>query len=145
LFHENVRSEVSAAAGSGDLFEVEAGIYLAVKCEYPDVTHLTSLVTLWKSLLQKFVLDLVSAPDGGAFDQPSSTIFLNRIEQLGVQSTEDLSYLTEGDFARIPPIRVRLRVLPLLLKMGERSTSTLLRGTLPGFPRSGSGESSRFS
>jgi hypothetical protein len=122
LFHENVRSEVSAAAGSGDLFEVEAGIYLAVKSKYPDVTHLASLVTLRKSLLQKFVLDLVSAPDGGAFDQPSSTIFLDRIEQLGVQQTKDLSYLTEGDFAGIPPIRVR-SVLPLLLKMGERSTS----------------------
>ena len=43
-------------------------------------------------------------------------------EQLGLESTGDLSYLTEGDFIPIPPIRVK-RVLPLLLKMGERSAS----------------------
>jgi hypothetical protein len=122
LFHENVRSEVSAAAGSGDLFKVETGISLAVNCKYPDSPHLDSLIALRKPLLQRSVLDLVSARDGGALDQHSSTIFLDRIEQLGVESTGDLSLLTEGDFVGIPPIRVR-RVLPLLLKMGESTAS----------------------
>ena len=122
LFHENVRSEVSAAADSGDLFEVEAGIALAVKCKYPDDRHLDSLVALRKPLLQKFVLKMACARDGGALDQPTSTIFLDRLEQLGVESTGDLSSLAEGDFAGIPPIRVR-KILPLLLKMGERAES----------------------
>jgi hypothetical protein len=122
LFHENVRSEVSAAADSRDLFEVEAGIALAVKCKYPDDRHLDSLVALRKPLLQKFVLKMACARDGGALDQPTSTIFLDRLEQLGVESTGDLSSLAEGDFPGIPPIRVR-KILPLLLKMGERAAS----------------------
>ena len=122
LFHENVRTEFSAAASSGDLFEVEAGISLALKCKYPDDQHLNDLIDLRKPLLQKFIFDLACAPDGGALDQPSATIFCDRIEQLGVELTRDLSLLTEGDFAGIPPIKVR-RVLPLLLKMGEKVTS----------------------
>ena len=77
---------------------------------------------LRKPLLQKFIFDLVCAPDGGALDQPSATIFRDRIEQIGIELTRDLSLLTEGDFTGIPPIKVR-RVLPLLLKMGERATS----------------------
>jgi hypothetical protein len=122
LFHENVRSKVSAATISGDLFEVEAEISLAQKCKYPDDQHLNSLIDLRKPLLKKLISDLACAPDGGALDQPSATIFCDRIEQLGVESTRDLSLLTEGDFVGIPPIKVR-RVLPLLLKMGERATS----------------------
>ncbi len=134
LFHENVRSEVSAAAGSGDLFKVEAGISLAMNCKYPDVPHLDSLIALRKPLLQRSVLDLVCARDGGALDKHSSTIFLDRIEQLGVESTGDLSLLTEGDFAGIPPIKVR-RILPLLLKMGE-STSSMSEDAYSRFMRS---------
>ena len=122
LFHENVRSKVSAATISGDLFEVEAEISLAQKCKYPDDQHLNSLIDLRKPLLKKLISDLACAPDGGALDQPSATIFCDRIEQLGVELTRDLSLLTEGDFVGIPPIKVR-RVLPLLLKMGERATS----------------------
>jgi hypothetical protein len=122
LFHENVRSKVSAATISGDLFEVEVEISLAQKCKYPDDQHLNRLIDLRKPLLQKFISDLACAPDGGALDQPSATIFCDRIEQLGVELTRDLSLLTEGDFVGIPPIKVR-RVLPLLLKMGERATS----------------------
>ena len=122
MFHENVRSEVSAAASSGDLFEVESGIFLAQKCKYPDDQHLKSLIDLRKPLLQQLIFDLACAPDGGALDQPSATIFCDRIDQLGVKLTRDLSLLTELDFAGIPPITVR-RVLPRLLKIGERSTS----------------------
>jgi hypothetical protein len=123
LFHENVRSEVTAAASSGDLFEVEAGISIALKCKYPDNDQrLNRLIDLRKPLLQKFIFDLACAPDGGALDQRSSTELCDRIERLGVESTGDLSLLAEGDFPGIPPIKVR-RVLPLLLKMGERATS----------------------
>jgi hypothetical protein len=122
LFHENVRSEFAAAASSGDLFEVEAGISLALKCKYPDDQHRRGLFDLRKPLLQKFIFELACAPDGGTLDQRSSTEFCDIIEGLGVEKTEDLSLLTEGDFKGIPPIRVR-RVLPLLLKMGERATS----------------------
>ncbi len=121
MVHQNDRSEVSAATSSGDLFEVEAGISLALKCKYPDDQHLNRLIDLRKPLLQKFIFDLACAPDGGALDQPSATIFCDRIEQLGVKSTGDLSLLTEGDFPGIPPIKVR-RVLPHLLKMGLRGT-----------------------
>ncbi len=79
LFHENVRSKVSAATDSDDLFEVEAGISLAVKCKYPDESHLDSLIALRKPLLQKFVLKMVCAPDGGVLDQHSSTTFLESV------------------------------------------------------------------
>jgi hypothetical protein len=120
LFHKNVCSEVSAAVSSGNLFEVEAGISIALKCKYPDGQHLNSLINLRKPLLQKLFFELACAGDGGALDQPSATIFWDRIEQLGVESTQDLSLLTEADFAGIPPIRVR-RVFPLLLKMGKKA------------------------
>ena len=48
LFHENVRSKVSAATISGDLFEVEVEISLAQKCKYPDDQHLNRLIDLRK-------------------------------------------------------------------------------------------------
>jgi hypothetical protein len=66
LFHEKVRSEVSAAASSGDLFEVEAGISNELKCKYPDDDQrLNRLIDLRKPLLQKFIFDLACTPDGG--------------------------------------------------------------------------------
>ena len=125
LFYRHVGDEVDtakAAVGDDAVFAVEAGISLAVKCKYPGIQHLASLVALRKPLLQRFVVDLACAPDGGALDPPSAVIFRDRIDQLGVESPLDLSLLAEGDFAGIPSIRVR-RVLPLLQKMGEMSAS----------------------
>jgi hypothetical protein len=122
LFHENVRSEVSAAADSGDLYKVEAGIALAVKCKYPDDRHLDSLVALRKPLLQEELFKMACAQDGGALDQRTSTIFLDRLRQLCVESTGDLSSLAEGDFAGIPLIKVR-NILPLLRRIVETAAS----------------------
>ena len=130
LFYSSVHSEVSAALASDDLFAVEAGVLLAARSKYPDAStdaaHSTSMVRLIsrrQPLLKRFVSDLLCAPDGGGMDPASAAVFSARLDALGVESPGDLSLLVEGDFPGFPPIRVR-KVLPILLRVGERAVST---------------------